>query len=516
MNKQSENIKISSIANLLFLFLLAIIFYLTYKYMVPAEDAIILYDYAKNLSMRGIITYSNSSYPIEGATDFLWMVILAVLKKVHIDEFESALILNYLGVCLIFYCMKKRDFPLILIIMGILGTPYLYSALIGFSTLFYSAIYVCALYFVLLRKSECYFFIFILCLIRPDGVIWGIGLIFLHIYLAESNFKLKDDLFKFLIYLIIPGLFYFGWRVWYFAEWLPLPFLVKSSSQRDYGIFFLDSLKMIQYPLIPMLITVFFLKSKNQYIKRIFLLFFIPIIFFSCMHLEQNNGNRFLAPMFFGSLMLIAEKKEAMASWAFIVTSLLYGIKLTFWTFLSFIDVNDYNENIINLSKSLSKFHGRMLTTEAGRLSYYSNWDTEDSWGLNTPRYAHRLINTLDLYNGHYNLIVAHCPISMLDSGIIKTYFIEERAWENQCRVLTSYILSERYDIYLVPFIHGQLLSNQLLQLLNLNHHKEKCRRYDIYAIAKDFKYNADVKKIIINFEGIPYSSNRSSDLCNF
>ena len=57
------------------------LFALSYVYVVPAEDAVILYEYAKNLAQTGLITYGVASVPIEGATDFLWMVVIAFIAE---------------------------------------------------------------------------------------------------------------------------------------------------------------------------------------------------------------------------------------------------------------------------------------------------------------------------------------------------------------------------------------------------------------------------------------------------
>ena len=73
------------------------------------------------------------------------------------------------------------------------------------------------------------------------------------------------------------------------------------------------------------------------------------------------------------------------------------------------------NENIYFLAKDLKQIHGKMLITEAGRLTYYSDWRSDDSWGLNTPKYAHRLITSEDVRRGNYDLIVAHCGLGLLD-----------------------------------------------------------------------------------------------------
>src|SRR3954447_19640423 len=82
---------------------LPLLFLCAYLYTIPSEDAVILYGYARNLATRGVITYSVHQIPIEGATDFLWMVAIAGLKFIGVDEFASALLLNVLGILLMLH-----------------------------------------------------------------------------------------------------------------------------------------------------------------------------------------------------------------------------------------------------------------------------------------------------------------------------------------------------------------------------------------------------------------------------
>ena len=77
-----QNSKYDLILWLLFFLVFGGLFTLSYVYVVPAEDAVILYEYAKNLAQTGLITYGGASVPIEGATDFLWMVVIAFFKSI--------------------------------------------------------------------------------------------------------------------------------------------------------------------------------------------------------------------------------------------------------------------------------------------------------------------------------------------------------------------------------------------------------------------------------------------------
>src|SRR5579875_938808 len=61
---------------------------------VPAEDATILYQYSDHLAMTGRIAYNTGGPRVEGATDFLWMVLLAGFRKLHIPAFWATAGMN--------------------------------------------------------------------------------------------------------------------------------------------------------------------------------------------------------------------------------------------------------------------------------------------------------------------------------------------------------------------------------------------------------------------------------------
>ena len=54
-------------------------------YSYPQEDALILYRYSINFAETGQIVFNQNGLHTEGATDFLWMILLGVLVYFKID-----------------------------------------------------------------------------------------------------------------------------------------------------------------------------------------------------------------------------------------------------------------------------------------------------------------------------------------------------------------------------------------------------------------------------------------------
>ena len=196
---------------------------LSYAYVVPSEDAVILYEYAKNFAQSGLITYGGASHPIEGATDFLWMVVIAFFKVLGINEFGTALIINFL--CLAFMASLFREsIEKLLVGAAFLLTPFLYSSLSGFSTITFSALYVIAIKLLLDRSKYLYVSILLLCLVRPDGVVWGAGLVLVRMLELKTYNEFKGEISRGLTWLVAPGSILYSsvlvlWRVFHYPFW---------------------------------------------------------------------------------------------------------------------------------------------------------------------------------------------------------------------------------------------------------------------------------------------------------
>lgn len=490
---------------LLFLVVFGGLFALSYAYVVPAEDAVILYEYAKNFAQSGLITYGGASHPIEGATDFLWMVVIAFFKVLGINEFGTALFINFL--CLAFIASLFKDsIEKLLVGAAFLLTPFLYSSLSGFSTITFSALYVMGIKLLLDRSKYLYVSILLLCLVRPDGVFWGAGLVLVRMLELKTYNEFKDEINRGLTWLVAPGLLYFIVRYWYFGEFLPLPFLVKASGGKDFLIFHFGSLWAISFVLFPVVFTVVFLLKEKKEAVQFILLFLLPVFFYAAMRLEQNFGNRFIAPMFFGALYLFSRLYQVRATMIFIVLSVYSMLNITERTASQV--VNSSNENIYYVAQDLKQIHGKMLVTEAGRLTYYSDWRSEDSWGLNTPKYAHRLITTDDVRQGNYDLIVAHCYLDMLDPKNDITHD-GQRSWTNQCKTLVSVIRQEDFSVYLVPFlIENVNLKNKLKSFIKRSapSSMQRCKRYDIYAVSNQFKDREKLEELLLKQGGVVHN----------
>ncbi len=210
------------------------------KFGHPHEDAYILYIFSEQWAENGVISYFDHGPPAEGATDFLWMALIALLNRVGINSAIAAMLLNAAGIfvatSLILRLINACNGGLVTKLTFLLIIPF-YSfsqaSLAGFSTSFYCAISLAI--FVLLYNQSSPKLIFVplvsilLGLVRPEGVIIGVTATILGFALVERNDRNKYLASSF--FAASVGLIYFAFRWNYFGHFLPLPLYVKSSSE---------------------------------------------------------------------------------------------------------------------------------------------------------------------------------------------------------------------------------------------------------------------------------------------
>lgn len=401
------------------------------------EDAYILYIYSENLSQTGAISYFSGGEPTEGATDFLWMVLIALLHSIGIPSGISAAFLNSIGIFGITFILaksiSKNGGGLVLLILVVLFLPFsniAQASIVGFSVAFYCSIIAAILYLVMFGKGREVLLIPILgvflALLRPDGAIIGVLTTLLYFFIADQSRKLS-----FLVVTLIcaiVGIVYFVWRWNYFGEVLPLPLIVKSSSD-----VFLPGLRTNLnwiYPLSPLLAlslaSLFFLQGKYPKAMVASLPILIYFSFLSFAVQSQNVGYRFQAPVlllmiFFAAIAFAniwnSQNKfgyiEAVRGASIFTISFalcVVGLQSARFTALlvrgsvqgQYIDVFPYL-----LGRHLDE-NSTIVLTEAGRLAYWMPGRKFDLVGLNT---AYTAINgaTVDyLRESDPDLIMVH------------------------------------------------------------------------------------------------------------
>lgn len=439
----------------------------------PAEDAAILYLYSENLADTGVISYYAGGPPAEGATDFLWMVLLAGLHKIGLDTHLAASLLSgaaHLATAwLVMRLAGGRDRRLFFCTaFGLFLLPAFWAALLGFSPLVFGFfVLLDALWFVEGRPSALAVTALCTCLIRPDGVFFVAPL--LAAFLLLERGRRMAVLKHFLLLLVLPGVAYFAWRRAYFEQWLPLPFYVKSGRQELLGLFersaLLVNLRTIAFLAPVIALAVWKLgerpaPERARVLALLIALILIPALAYSTFELSQNIGQRFQYPMVLAGLALPAVRRDdvpkrvlypavsAMSVLAMLPSSFLMAL----YAPLKSLECSPaIARDLAPLSSGRT-----MAVTEAGRLPYYSRWKCLDLWGLNTPDYARRAVTAADLEREEPDLIVLH------SSPVLYRQILEEAAgqreepehtWRAMLWNACAFAVHGGYELLMVPYV---------------------------------------------------------------
>ncbi len=391
--------------------------------VLPMEDASMLLRYSQNLARGNGIVWNVGEHPVEGATDFLYMVLvggLSWLTKVGVTSVATwILLLSHVGCVVVLYAAMRRlfDAPMLVAVgfsaaLGAgLGWHYVNT---GFSAPFYGLFAllswmvgtVCVLYGVTWRRAIAFGLLcFVTGLIRPDGVILGVLMLCSTVYgVREKRVTLWISFGA--IFAVLGGV-YFVWRLHYFGYLFPNPFYAKRAAG-----FAVDSIKLSGRMTVEMLLPFLPLVGlgfRNMAARRQLLRWLITVVPFICVwmliSLANNHYARFqyvmipLTMLWMGELVSTwwAELKLRGGEVFRVVRLPLAGLAIMLFGVAIFYNMHLYPGTFSNVGaqsiaarlKPFAAKHYTMVVTEAGDLPFYSEWQAVDALGLNDAFIAH-------------------------------------------------------------------------------------------------------------------------------
>src|SRR5579862_2808098 len=212
----------------------------------PYEDAAMLMRYSEHLAQGHGIVWNVGEKPVDGATDFLVMFLVAGLVKAGIKVESGTRLLGVIShlatVLLMYWGLRRlqgagRILAFISALYLALGPAALYIAA-GFETPFF-ALCVCAAWcFAIriekgddsLRRSVLFAWgCLLMGLARPEGVFLAILMLLALVY-ARGIGGRRRVIIQFALAYGSAGLLYFIWRWHYFGYPLPNPFYRKGAG----------------------------------------------------------------------------------------------------------------------------------------------------------------------------------------------------------------------------------------------------------------------------------------------
>ena len=401
------------------------------------EDAYILFIYVDNILSGNGISYYPGGPHAEGATDFLWLLLLTGVGLSGLDVGTSAILLNAVGVGIITTVISheimraqltdKKTIGLmsLFVVLWAVQSP-LVAAVSGFSVYLYMALVL--LTFVATSREEHLskvpYLAIIIALFRPDGVIMGVAFTLIGLVRVYKRRQFKTYLLGMLIAFVI-GIVYFVWRYNYFGNLLPLPLYVKGHTDLTesvkanlrWGVFNL-------YTFLPCALLLLMSKKITHYLVLMspLILLFVAL---TMVHQSQNIGYRFQAPIFIVAYfvlvqLLLARFKEQKAD---AVLSKGLVVYLVGFVVIAGYHVNKSMEVTTSNHRDLVPYtmHDKLpkdltiAVTKAGRFSYWNQSGGHvlvDLVGLNSEYPAKNIIDVQymkqlspDVMLFHQNLI---------------------------------------------------------------------------------------------------------------
>jgi len=426
----------------------AVIFYAT-RYVdfsiPPFEDAAMLMRYAQHLAEGHGIVWNVGEHPVDGATDFLFMVASAALIKLGLTVGQAVRgigFASHLLTVLIVYWTNRRvnhaniPFSLLSGLYLAVGTGLSYvSAYFGTPFFALAAASTWTLGLILIQKENPRFglilaFAFsglITGLIRPEGVILA-SLMLLSVIIV----RMTDDnnplslwerarvrgivpiIITFGAVFLLLGGTYFLWRWNYFGYPLPNPFYKKGDSGLHWNSYNNSLLNLLRLCL-PMAVA-FILGFRSRETTRQTVAYLIPILGFAAAFIlisdEMNYGARFQyallpialmswTPLVRGLSFSKPNQLSARERGAYFIALIALSVSLIYYSWYQNCFLTSYQQTCArpyesdgryDMGKLLAEYRGKgyvIATTEAGLLPYYSGWDAIDTWGLNDQFIAH-------------------------------------------------------------------------------------------------------------------------------
>lgn len=362
------------------------------------EDAYILFQYAKNVAAGAGIVFDRTSGPAEGATDFLWMMSLALLHKLGLRLGTAAALVNGMGlaaICWVIFRFRQRvDLVSLSAVLLVSVSGGCAAALGGFSTLAYGGLFAFFAWSLVERR---YLAIGLLAiaipLFRPDGVLLVLG--GLLALVASSDAGERKRAAQAFCPAMAAGAAYFLWRYHYFGLLLPLPLIVKSKTDTALEGLLPDWEGVRPYlwllaPLVCMALGKRLQRPQWRTLLRLALGPAMLLLALGFAHQSQNIGHRFQFPAVLALILVFVFAAEHCPKPIKLFLPLLAIMGLMAGSQTIDQDVHYLtNDDYINAFPQILKREGfvadHIAVTEAGRFPFwYDAPQMVDLIGLNS------------------------------------------------------------------------------------------------------------------------------------
>jgi len=436
----------------------------------PFEDAAILMRYAQHVAEGHGIVWNVGGRPVDGATDFLFMLLIAGLARCGMTVDTAVRLVaigsHFLTVAIVYAAVRRTGgaarWMAALSAAYLAVGPGLRYASAWFGTPFF-ALFACAAWYFANRlakeeDSGAHGLGFTLCglamgLTRPEGVFLAVFMLAAIVYWRGWG-PTRRIIATFVLVFAALGGAYFVWRWHYFGHPLPNPYYKKGGGELHWYALRSAVQGALRFTLPFTLPFIAAFRSREAARKAVFAL--IPIVGFVAIWVLVSDAMNYLWRLQYALVPLVV------MSWPPLVEGVFAEWRLPRWRDLErksrvtlavlgsivFVWVLVYNHRMSRLpikfgdgnytiATTLRDYAGKgytMAVTEAGLLPYYSRWKALDTWGLNDPWIArHGIVTDAYLREKHPELIMFHAYFS----AVTKPHVSND--WDAMVMVLKDY-----------------------------------------------------------------------------
>ncbi len=466
----------------------------------PFEDAAMLMRYSQHLAGGYGIVWNIGEPPVDGATDFLFMVASAALIKLGFTVGQAVrgigFVSHILTVLLVYWTNRRIHngnipFSFLSGLYLVVGTGLSYvSAYFGTPFFALAAASTWTLGLLLMKEQNPRFWLslafalsgLITGLIRPEGVILASLMLLSIIYMRGFKNSISIIFIFGTVFLLLGGA-YFLWRWDYFRYPLPNPFYKKGDDGWKWDSFQHSMLNALRLCL-PMVFA-FILGFRSKDTTKTAIASLIPIlgfaIAFGMISDEMNYGARFqyaIVPIALMSWIPLVGPGGRVGlgvspspyrdhSWlnqlsvkersVYLIAGVALFASLVYYSWFQNCFLALYQQSCdrpyerdgrLEMAQMLADYRGKgyvIATTEAGLIPYYSGWTAIDTWGLNDPFIAHNgsiTVEYLDTYKPE--IIMFHDYYSPLVPPKLTEANLAQR-WFNMTILLKTYAEENGY-----------------------------------------------------------------------
>jgi len=442
----------------------------------PEEDAAILMRYARHLAAGHGIVWNVGEPPVDGATDFLFMLLLAGLHRGGLGLEAAVRALDLLAHALtvvVVYAGARRFFaasPLAALVSAafVAAGPALAYAEACFGTPLFAltvAVAWCAAALAARETGRAAAVAFAAAalamgLARPEGALLAAFMLLAVLY-ARGAGGSATTLRAFGLVFGGLGLAYFLWRWWYFGHPLPTPFYKKGGGVLHWDTF-RKSFKNVFDLTFPFVLAwpvgLAFSRTRRHAVFSL-----LPVVSFAAVWVllsdETNYLKRFRYPIVPIVLMSwpplldgVRARLSRPARRVAAAVGLAVACALLVRHHRAFAPPSRPRAGLQDMALMLRGFGGgryAMAVTESGLLPLYSEWRTVDAWGLNdtwiarhggvTEEYLERYRPEVVMFHAYYSPLEEPGPRAET-SGL-------GPAWFRMCRTLQSYAERRGYRL---------------------------------------------------------------------